>query len=314
MRWDTLGTYGYLATADPAHLDDAFAIAREVLDAVDRTCSRFRDDSDLELANRRPGRWVTVDPLLVAAVDVAVAAARATDGLVDPCLGRSLVLLGYDADLAVVQRRGPVPGHRADVTPTPDAWRLIGTDPEGGLLVPEGCSIDLGATCKAWASDLVAASIVDRLGCDLVVSLGGDVRIAGPGQPGWAIDITERPDDEDPERIWLTYGGLATSSTTGRRWASDHGEVHHVLDPRTGRPTDEHWRTATATGGTCVAANVATTAALVLGADAPAWLQANEVTARLVDRTGAVTLIGSWPAPTQARPMTQPTNGWNRWN
>ncbi len=182
MRWDTLGTYGYLATGDPARLDDAHTIAREVLAAVDRTCSRFRDDSDLEHANRQPGRWVTVDPLLVAAVDVAVAAARATDGLVDPCLGRSLVLLGYDADLAVVQSRGPVPGHR--VTPTPDAWQQIGTDPEGGLLVPEGCAIDLGATCKAWASDLVAASIVDRLGCDLVVSLGGDVRIAGPRAAG----------------------------------------------------------------------------------------------------------------------------------
>ncbi len=311
VRWDTLGTYGYLATGDPARLDDAHTIAREVLAAVDRTCSRFRDDSDLEHANRQPGRWVTVDPLLVAAVDVAVAAARATDGLVDPCLGRSLVLLGYDADLAVVQSRGPVPGHR--VTPTPDAWQQIGTDPEGGLLVPEGCAIDLGATCKAWASDLVAASIVDRLGCDMVVSLGGDVRIAGPEQPGWAIDITERPGDDDPEQVWLTGGGLATSSTTGRRWASEHGDVHHVLDPRTGRPTDEHWRTATATGATCVAANVATTAALVLGAAAPAWLEANDVTARLVDRDGAVTRIGAWPEPAPT-PTTQPTNGWNRWN
>jgi FAD:protein FMN transferase len=315
VRWDTLGTYGFLATGDPARLDDAYTIAREVLDAVDRTCSRFRDDSDLELANRQPGRWVTVDPLLVAAVDVAVAAARATDGLVDPCLGRSLVLLGYDADLEVVQRRGPVPGHRADVTPTPDAWRQIGTDPEGGLLVPEGCAIDLGATCKAWASDLVAASIVDRLGCDLVVSLGGDVRIAGP-DAGWAVDITERPGDDDPERVWLAGGGLATSSTTERRWAGESGDVHHVLDPRTGRPTDEHWRTATATGATCVAANVATTAALVLGAEAPAWLEANDVTARLVDRTGAVTRIGGWPAPVphDTSTTTRPTNGWNPWN
>ncbi len=89
--------------------------------------------------------------------------------------------------------------------------------------------------------------------------------------------------------------------------------MHHVLDPRTGRPTDEHWRTATATGATCVAANVATTAALVLGAAAPAWLEANDVTARLVDRDGAVTRIGAWPEPAPT-PTTQPTNGWNRWN
>jgi thiamine biosynthesis lipoprotein len=315
-----LGTYAFLATGDPTRLDDAFSIARDVLDAVDRTCSRFREDSDLQVANRRPGRWVTVDPLLVAAVDVAVAAADATDGLVDPCLGRSMVMLGYDADLRVVRRRGPRPDRRADLTPTPDAWRQIGTDPEGGLRVPEGCAIDLGATCKAWASDLVAASIVDRLGCDLIVSLGGDVRIAGPadpagsGHPGWAIDVTERPGDDDPERIQLDRGGLATSSTAERRWAGGSGDVHHVLDPRTGRPTDEHWRTATATGATCVAANVATTAALVLGADAPAWLESNDVTARLVDRTGAVTRIGGWPADTRQTYAETTNRGTNAWN
>lgn len=317
VRWDTLGTYGFLATGDPAQLGDAFAIAREVLAAVDRACSRFRADSDLERANSRPGRWVTVDPLLVAAVDVAVAAARVTDGLVDPCLGRSMVLLGYDADLKTVQRRGPAPGHRAHPAPTPGAWRDIGTDPEGGLRVPEDCALDLGATCKAWASDLVAASIVDRLGCDLVVSLGGDVRIAGPrgsGHPGWAVEITERPGDADAERVWLDGGGLATSSTTERRWAGESGEVHHVLDPRTGRPTDEHWRTATATGATCVAANVATTAALVLGPEAPGWLEANDVTARLVDRTGEVTRIGSWPDSTHDQHAHTTTHGTDTWN
>jgi len=87
-----------------------------------------------------------------------------------------------------------------------------------------------------------------------------------------------------------------------------------VHDPRTGRPTDERWRTATATGPTCVAANVATTAALVLGEAAPAWLAENGVTARLVDRTGTVTRIGGWPAvPAHERPTHEEatTNGWN---
>ncbi|NUR09111.1 MAG: FAD:protein FMN transferase, partial [Nocardioidaceae bacterium] len=299
VRWETLGTYGFLATDDPAHLRDAFALAREVLADVDRTCSRFRDDSDLVRANARPGRWVAVDPLLVAAVEVGVAAARTTDGLVDPCLGRPLVQLGYDADLAVVRRRATGPT-TLPTAPTAHAWREIRTDPEGALRVPAGCAIDLGATAKAWASDLVAATVVDRLGCHLVVSLGGDLRVAGPDgvpHPGWPVSVTERPDGPDVEQVWLSAGGLATSSTTARRWAHGTGEVHHVVDPRTGRPTDEHWRTATATGPTCAAANVASTAALVLGTDAPAWLAAHGVTARLIDRDGAHTRVGDWPAP-----------------
>ena len=73
------------------------------------------------------------------------------------------------------------------------------------------------------------------------------------------------------------------------------GEMHHLLDPRTGRPTAGPWRTVTATGPTCVAANTATTAALVLGADAVPWLEQHDVTARLVDESGAVHRVGAWP-------------------
>ena len=112
--------------------------------------------------------------------------------------------------------------------------------------------------------------------------------------------VTERPDD-DPgaaEVVAIGGGGLATSSTLARRWRTrDGGEWHHLVDPRTGRPTDEHWRTVSATGPTCVAANVATTAALVLGAAAVPWLDDHGVSARLVGRDGSVTRTGSWPTP-----------------
>jgi thiamine biosynthesis lipoprotein len=69
-----------------------------------------------------------------------------------------------------------------------------------------------------------------------------------------------------------------------------------VLDPRTGLPAQEVWRTVSATGSTCSAANTATTAAIVLGEDAPAWLAAHGVTARLVATDGEVRTVGRWPA------------------
>lgn len=300
IRWNTLGTYGFLAVDDPSLLDAAHQVAVDVLDAVDRTCSRFRDDSDLVRANARPGSWVGVDPLLVAAVNVAVEAARATDGLVDPCLGRSMVWLGYDADMAVVQKR-PTPTRRTPPPPPrPEAWRDIRVDPDGAIRVPAHCALDLGATAKAWASDLVARSIVEHLGTPVILSLGGDIRIDGPGDvehAGWPVAITERPEDTEDETVWLNGGGLATSSTTARRWGGAGDQQHHLLDPRTGLPTTEFWRTATATGPTCVAANTATTAALVLAEDAPGWLEQHSVTARLVAHDGAVTRLGGWPRP-----------------
>ena len=303
VRWDTLGTYGFLAVSDPTLLDAAHQVALDVLADVDRTCSRFRDDSDLVRANAKPGTWVMVDPLLVAAAQVAIDAARETDGLVDPCLGRSLVWLGYDADMGIVRERRTSTRRTPPPPPRKDAWREIATDPDGAVRVPAGCALDLGATAKAWASDLVARSIVDHLDCHVIVSLGGDIRIDGPegfAHPGWPVDVTERPDGAGTsEQVWLSGGGLATSSTTARRWRTGDQQNHHLLDPRTGLPTTEFWRTATATGPTCVAANTATTAALVLGEAAPAWLDQRAVTARLVARDGAVTRLGMWPRPTK---------------
>jgi thiamine biosynthesis lipoprotein len=301
-RFRALGTYVHLATT--ADLDAAVPLAQRILAEVDRTCSRFRSDSDLAVANARAGRWTDVDPLLAAAVAVAVDAAHETDGLVDPCLGRCLVALGYDDDFARVSARPALaPGQTAGGPPPapPGAWRQVAVDPAGAVFVPEGVQLDLGATAKAWASDLVALTLVEDLGGDVLVSLGGDVRIAGEGRIPWPVVVTEHPDGEqdelDPELVTLGGGGLATSSTQVRRWTSAGVVRHHLVDPASGRPVEEHWRTVTATGPTCVAANVASTAAIVLGRRAEAWLAARAVDARLVSTDGQVRRVGGWPRP-----------------
>jgi thiamine biosynthesis lipoprotein len=298
-RFRALGTYVHLSTT--GHLGRAVELSEAVLAEVDRTCSRFRADSDLSRANARAGRWTEVGPLLAAAVSVAVDAARDTDGLVDPCLGHQLVEVGYDADLSVVLARGdarPLPPASA----RPDAWREVRVDPEGAVFVPAGAQLDLGATAKAWAADLLAVALVDAVGGDALVSLGGDIRIAGPGRRDWPVVITEHPDgvgDElAPEEITLDGGGLATSSVLVRRWVAGGVAQHHLLDPRTGRPVPPYWRTVTATGRTCVAANVATTAAIVLGPGAERWLTDRGVDARLVDVDGGVHRTGQWPVTT----------------
>jgi thiamine biosynthesis lipoprotein len=71
--------------------------------------------------------------------------------------------------------------------------------------------------------------------------------------------------------------------------------MHHIVDPRTGLPAPVVWRTVSATGPTCVAANAATTAAIVLGAGAAQWLRRHGFPARLVARDGRVLHLGGWP-------------------
>lgn len=301
VTFRALGTSTFVAVRDPRELDLARRLAEAVLTDVDEVCSRFREDSDLSRVNARPGHWVEVDPLLVAAVEIAIDAAHETDGLVHPLLGRQLVQLGYDRDFDSLFDVGDT-GVETD-PPTPRSWELIGLDPSGGIRIPDLTSLDLGSTGKAWAADLVAAAFRQELQASAIVSVGGDVRIS-ESNPGavepWPIAVAERPGDVADTVVTLDRGGLATSSTQVRRWSRGGVRHHHLLDPRTGGPAEEVWRTVTATGPTCTAANTACTAAVVLGHQAVPWLESRGVAARLVGSDGTIRVTGAWPVDRSA--------------
>ena len=299
-EFPAFGTYGYLAVRRAEQLPRALLVARTVVADVDATCSRFRADSDLARVNREPGRWVEVHPLLVEATRVAVRAADATNGLVHPLLGRPLVTLGYDRDFRELRDVGTAP--TGTPAPAVDAWQRIELD-AARIRIPAGTALDLGATAKAWAADVVAAGLEQELGEPALVSLGGDITIAAPDGVPWPVAVAEQPADvrERPScMVTLSSGGLATSSTRVRRWTSRGAVHHHLLDPRTGLPAAEVWRTVTATGPSCVAANTATSAAVVLGDAAVPWLDRHRVSARLVAADGRVHATGQWPAEREA--------------
>ena len=115
---------------------------------------------------------------------------------------------------------------------------------------------------------------------------------------GWPIRVTDdhRSDaTAEGQTIALTGGGLATSSTTVRRWRSGDAEVHHIVDPRSGAPAAEVWRTVSVAARTCVEANSASTAAIVRGEAAVAWLEQAGLPARLVRRDGTTVTTCGWP-------------------
>ena len=94
--------------------------------------------------------------------------------------------------------------------------------------------------------------------------------------------------------VSIVAGGLATSSTSVRRWTRGERTYHHLVDPRTGAPADEYWRTDTVAAASCVDANIASTAAVVLGPAALDWLDERRLPARLVDVDGGVATAGGW--------------------
>ena len=189
-------------------------------------------------------------------------------------------------------------GRRARRARRAEAWRRIGLDPGGAVRIPAGTALDLGATAKAWAADLVATACRERARRRRAGQRGRRrLRSPAPTAEPWPVGISERPGDRR-RRAWSSSPGRAGHAQhPGPPLDAAAGAVrHHLLDPRTGLPADEAWRTVTATGPTCLAANTASTAAVVLGAAAPAWLAARGVTARLVAADGTVHRVGDWPA------------------
>jgi thiamine biosynthesis lipoprotein len=132
-----------------------------------------------------------------------------------------------------------------------------------------------------------------------MVALGGDVAVAGTAPAGgWRIGVGVDHELalEDPEVIvTVADGGLATSGTIRRAWRWGDRPVHHIVDPRTGDVAGACWCAVTVAARTCVEANTASTAAVVLGADAPDWLGARGLPARLVGVDGAVVTTPGWP-------------------
>jgi thiamine biosynthesis lipoprotein ApbE len=272
----------------------------ELLRAIDLAASRFRDDSELSRLNATAGNKVVISPLLSRLLAAALHGARVTGGAVDPTVGTAIKLAGYETDFTQV----PADGSPINLTVRRiPGWQAIYFDEASRTVrVPVGVEIDLGATAKALAADLAAATAIEAMGVGgVLVSLGGDIAVAGDPPPeGWPIQASEdsgAPIKQGEETISIRSGGIATSSTTVRRWTRGGVALHHIIDPATGLPTTGPWRTATVVAGTCLDANIASTAAIVMGAEAIAWLEANRLPARLVGRDGAVHRVSGWPEP-----------------
>jgi FAD:protein FMN transferase len=235
----------------------------------ERVFSRFRPESELNRANRDEASVVLASRLFASVLRDALAAAAATDGLVDPTLGAAIGEAGYDRDFSELAGEDPrpaAPGRRGRWCSVRLSGRL--------LFRPPGLAFDLNGVVKALAVD-AALELLAGAG---FVAAGGDVATRGPttvGLPGGGS-------------LRLLAGGVATSGTTHRRWRRGGSWQHHLLDPRTGRPSTSRWDEVTVAAETCLAADVAAKAAFLLDADGPSWLDERGLPGRFVAGAGII--------------------------
>jgi thiamine biosynthesis lipoprotein len=292
--WSNWSCLVRLVVTDPTALLPAAAQLEAMMARVEGAASRFQIDSELNWANANAGRPVAISRTLVNLVDTALGEASRSSGAVDPTIGRDLVRIGYDRDIHLIGDSHEAVPDAPQGRPT---WRDVKLDRFAGLLtVPAGCALDLGASAKARTADWAAADLHDRFGCDVLVEIGGDLAVAGRKRD-WQVTVAERGGELGPhsQQVSLSSGGMATSTTTIRRWQRADAEINHIIDPVSGNTAGGPWRTVTVAAASATHANTCSTAAIVLGHNALAWVRGQGVAARLIDRSGEIVTVGGWP-------------------
>ncbi len=249
----------------------------KLFEANEAAMSRFRPESELSSLNRSSGKSFRASPLLFEVLRAAIDAARTTHGIFDPTVLSALVTAGYDRSFEFLKADGS-DGHEAGGTRRAESsngpaqgscsWRDIKLDDSSrSITLPRGCAVDLGGIGKGWTVDQAAAILQSF--ADFAVDAGGDIYAAGTQRDGsaWTIGVADpvHP-DRDLALLAVSDRAVATSTVGKRRWlGSDGREMHHLIDPRTGQPSQGDVTSATVVAESVTRAEVLAKTALLLG-------------------------------------------------
>lgn len=254
LRFEALGGHCELFSAEAGDL----AGVRAWLGRMHDRLTRFSPDSELSRLNASAGRWTDLSPELEALLRFSLEAHATSGGLVHVGVLPALLAAGYTRDFAAGQS---------------DAREAIVAPPLPEMLevrrhrarLRAGTSVDLGGIAKGWLADRAT----ERIGPNSLANLAGDLHAqgggpdspagpAGPRGPGWPVGF-------GTTTVLLRDIGAATSGTEGRRWGP---HLHHLIDPRTGRPADTDLAEVSVLAPTGADAEVLAKTALLLGRDA----------------------------------------------
>jgi thiamine biosynthesis lipoprotein len=246
-------------------------IAREAW-RVEQKFSRYREDSVLAWIHRKRGTRISVDAETASLLNFAAHCYELSDGRFDITSGvlrRAWHFDGSDRvpDKATVENLLPLIGFD----------KLHWQSPE--LLVPFDMELDFGGIGKEYAVDRAYDLAVAHRADPFLINFGGDLRTnRSPPHTPWQVGI-ERPDTEREAALVLTLerGALATSGDSHRFLLKDSIRYSHILDPRSGWPVPNAPRSVTVAASSCTEAGLLATLAMLQGAQARSFLEAQQV-------------------------------------
>ena len=202
--------------------------------------TRFDESSELSRLNAAAA-WVDISPELEHLLRASLLAFEMSGGLVNVAVLPSMLAIGYTRPLS----QGPTAAHLDQAHTAPFLPEVLKVARGRARLAPN-VRIDLGGIAKGWMADQLA----ERLGRHVLVNLGGDLYARGE----WPVAIACKT-------YLLRNLGAATSSTRKRRW----GDLHHLIDPRTGLPATTRVEEVSVVAETALDAEVLAKTVLISG-------------------------------------------------
>lgn len=254
VRFEAMGTSCHLLGIG---LDsDRLAAATAWLAERGERFSRFLASSELSRFNNTAGTWAPVSEELEHLLRAALVAWKLSAGMVHAGVLGSMLAIGYGRSL----REGRTSVALAEAKPPPPLPDMLELG-AGRARLARGTGIDLGGIAKGWLAD----RLCERLGGNCVANLGGDLFCLGEGPDGagWPVAVGGMT-------VLLRDQGAATSGTWRRSWDDAGQHLHHLIDPRTGRPSESTLTEVSAVAGSGFEAEVIAKTGLLLGADGAA--------------------------------------------
>ena len=266
-------------------VDAALRRAEERTREIEQTFSRFIPSSELCGLNDAAGRWTRVSEDMRVVLEYSLGLFDQSGGLFDPGVLPDLERAGYDVSFELLPADRPAPTSARGTRPSFGDVELRHLD----VRLPEGLRVDLGGIVKGWTAEVLADSLSALGSC--LVEMGGDTAVRGapPDAEGWSIGV------EPPGRpgellavVRMASGGVATSGTDARRWRMGGTWAHHLIDPRTGAPSQSDLVQVTAFAPSAPAAEVWAKTALLSGSVGAARIleEHEDVELLLVPETG----------------------------
>ena len=214
--------------------EKGFEILRKAaarIEELEGLLSVTSESSEIYRANHSGGACVTLSDdsrrLLNDALDLCASTGGALDVTVYPVVRA----WGFTTQ----EYRVPEAAELEELLSRVDYRQIVLED--GGLTLPEGVELDLGAVAKGYTGDQLMALFAAEGVTSAIVSLGGNVQTLGTRPDGspWRVAL-QAPEGGYAAVLEVTGKAVITSGGYQRYFEQDGETYIHIIDPDTGRP------------------------------------------------------------------------------